>query len=79
MNLNFGGTATTAANAATAANATTAAPFRFTGATPKVRALLFSSVVDSVVDPVTVSGSGGIGSGFNGVPGSVSGSGCIQT
>jgi hypothetical protein len=55
MNLNFGGTATSAANATTAI---TAAPFRFTAATPKVRALLFSSVVDSVVDPDPVSGSG---------------------
>ncbi len=60
MNLNFGGTATTAANATTTATATatTAAPFRFTAATPKVRALLFSSVVESVVYPVPVSGSG---------------------
>ncbi len=58
MNLNFGGTATTTANATAAATAATAAPFRFTAATPKVRALLFSSVVDSVVDPVPVSGSG---------------------
>jgi hypothetical protein len=56
MNLNFGSTAAANATTAATATATTAAPFRFTAATPKVRALLFSSVVDSVVHPVSGSG-----------------------